>query len=49
METDEKDRVEEDAKTKQKAEHVPTTIACNPILKTRITNKFDTVSFKGQV
>jgi hypothetical protein len=40
VETDEKDRVEEDAKTKQKAEYVPTTITCDPILKTKIPNKF---------
>jgi hypothetical protein len=40
VETDEKDRVEEDAKTQQKAEYVPTTITCNPILKTKIPNKF---------
>ena len=41
METDEKDRVEEDAKTKQKAEYVPTTITCDTILKTKIPTKFD--------
>jgi hypothetical protein len=38
VETDEKDRVEEDAKTQQKAEYVPITITCNPILKTKIPN-----------
>jgi hypothetical protein len=38
VETDEKDRVEEDAKTQQKAEYVPTTITCYPILKTKIPN-----------
>jgi hypothetical protein len=41
VETDEKDRVEEEAKTKQKAEYVSPTITCNTILKTKIPNKFD--------
>ena len=41
METDEKDRAEEDAETKQKAVYVPTTITCNTIFKTRIPNRFD--------
>jgi hypothetical protein len=41
VETDEKDRAEEDVQTKQKAEYMPTTITSHPILKIRIPNRFN--------
>jgi hypothetical protein len=41
VETDEKARTEEDAKTQQKAEYVPIPITCDPILKIKIPNRFD--------
>jgi hypothetical protein len=44
VETDEKDQVEEAAKTKQNAEYTLTATTCVPILKAKTHNKFAKVS-----
>ena len=46
LETDEKDRGEEDVQTKQKAEYMPITITSHPILEIRIPNRFDKLDAK---
>ena len=48
METDEKDRGEENVQTKQKTESVLITVTSHPILEIRIQNRFDKLDAKEE-